>query len=411
MKKKRWIILVVILCILGGCLSFFVYQNQLKERRMIEKKEREIEKREKIKSHYGSHVVTTGCDIYSKKGKDYEKIGHVSKGEKLTLAPVTDFSKPYFLVQDFNFYIPYSCVSKSNEERVVDTRYQRYIPFAEKIKTTSDVGLYRNGSLVYKMSSLPELSVIKKSDASYYVEYFKELFEIKKEDVLEVLKTEDASSFATEVPVTAYHFIYPEGDTSCTGVICHPVSQIRSHFEYLNEHDYFTITTSEMEAFLDGNLHLPEKSILITIDDGDRAENIIPLLEEFKINATLFLITAWYFPENYRSSYLELASHTHELHEPGKCSGGQGSALKCLEKEKIVADLKQSRAVLNDTLAFCYPLYEYNDHAVSAVKEAGFHLGFIGGMRKAKANSPKLLIPRITIHRSTTLDEYIQFIN
>ena len=48
----------------------------------------------------------------------------------------------------------------------------------------------------------------------------------------------------------------------------------------------------EKESFqvLVEKLRLPKKSILITIDDGSRAENFIPLLEEYQVNATLFLI-------------------------------------------------------------------------------------------------------------------------
>lgn len=412
MKEKRWLILSVIFIVLllGGVLSFFFYQNKAAEAQRRNKVEKEKKRIESIKKHYADRVVTSSCDIYSKKDGKYQKIGHVSKGEILTLVKPEQFLESYFQVQDFDFYVPSSCVSPSSKEKSIDTRYQNYVPFDEKMKTKERVRLYRNNHPIYELFISLELPIIKKSDTSYYGEYFGELFEIKKEDVSEVIPTGEKGTFATEIPVTAYHFIYPPDDYACTGVICHPVSQIRSHFEYLTGNNYFTITTTEMEGFLDQNIRLPEKSILITIDDGDRVENVLPLLEEFKVNATVFLISAWYSADNYPSPYLETASHTHELHEPGKCAGGQGSALKCLDKEKIVADLKQSRAALHNTTAFCYPLYEYNDHAVAAVKEAGFHLGFIGGQRKARITSSKLLIPRITIHRDTTLDEYIGYI-
>lgn len=412
MKKKRWLILsiIFIILLLGGLFSFFFYQKKVEEVKRKEQAKKEEKRITTIREHYATRVVTNGCDIYRKEKGKYQKIGHVSKEEILTLIKPDQFIEPYFQVQDFNFYVPSSCVKPSSKEKSMDTRYQKYVPFAEKMKTKESVRLYRNNQLVYEIFYSLELPIIKKSDTSYYGEYFGELFEIKKEDVSEVIKTKEESTFTTELPVTAYHFIYPPDDYGCTGVICHPVSQIRSHFEYLTKNNYFTITTTEMEEFLDQQIRLPEKSILITIDDGDRVENILPLLEEFKVNATVFLISAWYSAENYPSSYLETASHTHELHEPGKCAGGQGSALKCLDKEKIVADLRQSRAALHNTTAFCYPLYEYNDHALAAVKEAGFHLGFIGGQRKAKITSSKLLIPRITIHRDTTMEEYIRYI-
>jgi len=408
MRKKRLFVGIIIfagLLIVSGVFSFVLLgKNGTKSKKKMEKKV-------DISSYYAPYVeVNKDCSLYQKQKKHYQKVGKVGAGEILTLTENQDFSDSYFLIAEKNLYIPYSCVTKSENAKLVDHRYRNYVPFPEKVKTKEKVTLYQGEKAVYELFYPLEFEVFKKTEERYFISYWNELFEVKKEDIDSIYEGEE-KSYAKEVPVTAYHFIYKEDDYGCSGIICHPVSQIRSHFEYLKNNQFFTITTHEMEEFLDGVIHLPEKSILITVDDGDRAENIIPLLEEYQLNATLFLITAWYFPENYQSPYLELASHTHELHEPGKCLGGQGSALKCLEKSKIVEDLKTSRATLNGTHAFCYPLYEYNQHALDAVEEAGFTLGFIGGQRRATLSSPKLLIPRTTIFRDTTLQEYIKIVS
>lgn len=129
-------------------------------------------------------------------------------------------------------------------------------------------------------------------------------------------------------------------------------------------------------------------------------------MEKYEINATLFLITSWYDSNTFKSPYMEIASHTDNLHTPGICSGGQGSPLKCLETEKLVEDLIKSRNKLNQTEAFCFPFYEFNSHAIQAVKKAGFKLGFIGGGIKAAKTTDKYKIPRITILNTTTLEEY-----
>ena len=152
-------------------------------------------------------------------------------------------------------------------------------------------------------------------------------------------------------------------------------------------------------------------SILVTIDDGARAEGFIPLLEEYQVNATLFLISGWYPKEKFKSEYMELASHTHNLHTPRVCPGGQGSPLKCLEKTKLVTDLQISRELLDGTEAFCFPFYEYNDYGISALQEAGFKMGFIGGGRKATPGVNLYKIPRLPLNRYTTLQQYISKIS
>ena len=85
--------------------------------------------------------------------------------------------------------------------------------------------------------------------------------------------------------------------------------------------------------------------------------------------------------------------------------------MKCLDNTKLLEDLKVSRETLNGTKAFCFPFYEFNDYAINVLKEAGFELAFIGGQRKATKGINKFKIPRITMHRNTTLKEYINYID
>ena len=73
-------------------------------------------------------------------------------------------------------------------------------------------------------------------------------------------------------------------------------------------------------------------------------------------------------------------------------------------------DLELSRKTLNDTEAFCFPFYEYNDYAIDLVKTAGFKTAYIGGDKKASIGINNYTIPRITIHNNISLDNYINLI-
>ena len=93
------------------------------------------------------------------------------------------------------------------------------------------------------------------------------------------------------------------------------------------------------------------------------------------------------------------------MHYTSACSGGQGSPLKCLPREKILADLKKSREDLNNTTYFCYPFFEYNDYAISLVKEAGFTMAFMGGRMKVRVGTNKYKVPRYGIVNTTTISD------
>lgn len=412
MKKMRlWLVVVGIILIGVGILSLVIFKQRSEEKRRIEKENNLIVK---IKSHYDENVISNKDSyLYRKDLGKYVKIGKIAKDEPITLEKIKINEKTkYFYIPKLKAYISYKDVVKSDKKLVLDTRYQKYLPFNSNVETRDNFSLYRNGKVIYTFYAKEKMPILEKAEDGYYVQYLGERLFIYKKDILNIYDSNNTNlEEAVSVPVTVYHFIYLEGDNSCNEGICHSDKQIREHFKYLRENDYFTITTKELRLFLEGKIRLPKKSILVTIDDGARAENFIPLLEEYQINATLFLVSSWYPKEKFKSDYMELASHTNNLHTPGVCPGGQGSPLKCLNKTELVNDLKKSREILDGTEAFCFPFYEFNAYGIEAVKEAGFKLGFIGGMRRVTKNVNPYMIPRISLSRYTTLDEYINYVS
>ncbi|MBQ2639538.1 MAG: polysaccharide deacetylase family protein [Bacilli bacterium] len=402
MKKKTNVLLIFIALILIILGSFFA----LKDSDTNNKKDLI----NNIKSHYNKYVITSkDTKLYNNK---YKSIGIVHKNKKLILDSIKiNKNTKYFKIKDTDNYIKYSDVEKYKHKINIDNRYKKYIVFNENITTNKKVKLYQDNKLIYTINNSLDLPIMRKEEDGYYVEFNNELYLVKNEDIVKTYnKNNTDSKEALEVPVTVYHFIYLDGEV-CGEIICHHSSQIEEEFNYLNENSFFTINTKEMEWFIDKRIRLPEKSILVTIDDGARAEKFIPFLEKYKINATLFLVTSWYEKSKFKSPYLEIASHSDNLHEGGKCPGDQGSPLKCLDKNELLKDLKTSRDKLDGTEAFCYPFYEFNDYSESVLKEAGFKSAYIGGMQKAKQGINKYRIPRITIMFDNTLEDYKKYIN
>lgn len=217
------------------------------------------------------------------------------------------------------------------------------------------------------------------------------------------------------VPVLNYHFFYKEWSEDCHEDLCLQIDKFRQQLQYLKDNDYYTLTIEEFTKWMYGEIDIPEKSILITVDDGAHGtskingNHLIPILEEYKMHATLFLITGWWDIENYRSEYLDVQSHTNNLHTGGMCS--YRSNVNCISHDELVKDLKKSIDVVKDTNSFCFPFYEYTDASIQAVKDAGFRIAFVGGGRKASRSDNKYKIPRYPIHDSTTLEQFKKFVS
>lgn len=216
------------------------------------------------------------------------------------------------------------------------------------------------------------------------------------------------------IAVLNYHFFYDPATQTCDESICLKVDKFREHLEYLKNNGYKTLTMKEFTNWMYGRIELPEKSVLITVDDGamgtgkHNGNHLVTLLEEYKMHATLFLITGWWDISNYQSKYLDVQSHTNDMHKYGDCGRGQ---LVCADYNKAKEDLAKSLEIVKDNTSFCYPFYSYDDEAIQAVKDLGFKVAFIGGNVKAKRSNDKYKIPRYPITSDITLNDFISKIS
>ena len=330
-------------------------------------------------------------------GKYIEK-GSVNKNVVLELEIIDNisFSSRYFKLLDSEYYVSYKDVVPTTD--VINKRYLNYVEFPKEIITKEGIIYYdQNFNELFSLSNSVKSKVIVNLDDYYGISLFSRLVYVKKSDVSKVVEVDNILEMAETIPAILYHFIYLDGDNSCNDIICHSEKQIDLHFKFLADNNVFTLNTSEVLSFIKGEINLPKKSILITIDDGARAEAFIPFLEKYKLNATLFLVSSWYSLDAFSSPYLELASHTHNMHTTGVCPNGQGGGINCLSEEIILNDLRTSRETLNGTKAFCFPFYEYSNYSINLVKEAGFDMAFIGGSTKIKKGIDPYKIPRYPI--------------
>ena len=414
MSKKIVSVVIIVLIVLS--LAFFGESNEIVAKIMHEEQVRMLEK--EIKAHYGKTVIVNkDAKIYTY-NSEYTPVGTIKKGEVITLISKNiTYQDIYFEIQGFDdkYYINYHDVIPSKDSISYESRYKKYIPFNENVVTNHVVNFYDDDKLVYILNKQFSLPIIAKYDFGYGVDYNNKLLIIKNEDVEKIIKNNNSDLVGTEaIAVLNYHFFYDETKESerkdCDQIICLSRSSFMSHLNYFKDNDILTLTMEEYEMWYDKQINLP-KSVLITIDDGWRMNIGIDLLEEYKLNGTVFLITSWFkevtFLHDYE--YVEFHSHGDKLHDQGVCPGGQGGAIKCVEKTKLLADLTLSRKKLDNTTYFCYPFYEYNDYAINILKEAGFTMAFALGERSTR-NSNRYAIPRYVIYSYTTIDNLKKYI-
>ena len=418
-KKNKIIILLIILLILITLLVHISKpQSKIAKQKKVEPTVQKINI-QKIKETYNTYMVTTQESPIYKCEQECTKVGTIANNMELTLDDNYEINNTYYKILNTNYYIEYQNlksiedITKTKHDEYAN--YKNYIPFNEKIVTKEIYKLYPNNNIYIEINEVNEYPIIIKEENSYGVEFNNRLVYINKEDINEIKQTEEnPNNYTQKIGVLNYHYVVNKeaGELNeCVQSICMEDTQFESHLSYLKENSYYTASMRDLELWLDKKIQLPSHTTVLTIDDGWYVARAIPLLEKYQLTATLFLIGSLASPESYTSNYLEIHSHTWDMHTPGICNGTHGGAILCKDDNFILNDLKKSRESLNNTPYFCYPFYEYNSNSEKLLQAAGFRMAFIGGERSATQGINKYRIPRYVMVNYTTMNNFINSIS
>lgn len=183
------------------------------------------------------------------------------------------------------------------------------------------------------------------------------------------------------IPILMYHYVeYVEdkGDTIRQSLNITPYT-FEKQLQTFVDAGYTFFTAKDIGELFDGKQHiLPQKSVVITFDDGyrDFYTDVYPLLQKYHAKATVYVIAGFVDYKNYMteaqvkevaaSGLVDVGAHT--VHHVG---------LKYADKKTVKKEVEESKKMLEDMLgvpviSFAYPDGSYDDDVVQMVKNAGF---------------------------------------
>jgi len=231
---------------------------------------------------------------------------------------------------------------------------------------------------------------------------------------------------ALGIPVLLYHHLLPaeENPYPENGAIL-PVESFVQQMQLLHKHSYHTLSLAELELYLQGEYDPPERSVVITFDDGYQSNYIYayPILKRYGFRATVFVITdlvpvhtqpfqptvltymSWEEMEQARDVF-EFGSHTCALH----ALDAQGESLLLSQPEAVVQeDLLASAAIL-DTPYFAYPFGRHNKTVRAMLPELGYRLAFATHPELARPGADPYQLGRYTILPDLDREGFCQII-
>jgi len=193
------------------------------------------------------------------------------------------------------------------------------------------------------------------------------------------------------------------------------------HLKFIRDNGYHVITMDDYLQFIDGKKELPEKSVMITIDDGYEGvyKGAYPLLLKYKFPATIFIyrefirtdetsaqgsLTVAQILEMKKSGLIGVGSHSYShMTLTRRGSRNDHDYLAFLDHE-IVESKKAMEDMLGltlDTMAYPYGAYSFETNAF--VKKAGFRAGFSVVPSYNTAGTDRFLLRRTIIYNTTNV--------
>ncbi|MDE6789578.1 MAG: polysaccharide deacetylase family protein [Ruminococcus sp.] len=203
---------------------------------------------------------------------------------------------------------------------------------------------------------------------------------------------------AVFLPVIMYHSVY--GDTPSEYIVT--PEQLENDLQWLKTNGYSTVTAEQVINYTRNKGPLPEKCVMITLDDGfyNNLSILVPLLEKYDMTALVSVVGSYtdndavIDPHNQRYSYLtwddikelqnseriELGNHTYNMHslkgERVGCGIADGETESDYRK-KLNDDISHLQNSFTENIGytpvvFTYPFGKVSRESLPVIRENGF---------------------------------------
>ncbi len=205
-----------------------------------------------------------------------------------------------------------------------------------------------------------------------------------------------------KLSVLMYHHVQEEADAKAkkqTGLTTTPEFFLK-HMQYLKDKGYSVVTPSDLAGFFNGTNKIPNKSAMITLDDGyyDNYQYAYPILKQFGFHATVFTPTgllnnpgylSWQDMNNMKD-LVSFGNHTWSHHSSSGTKEEQ-------EKEIGMANQQLNEHGFNSVKSFAYPYGPSSNNAEQVLKEKGYTMAFTTVHGNIMCKGKYLDLPRIRV--------------
>ena len=222
------------------------------------------------------------------------------------------------------------------------------------------------------------------------------------------------------IPILVYHNVAPQAK----GRMTIAVKTFEEQMRYLKAQGLRVISLKEFLEFTSLKRQVPQKSLVITFDDGFKSfvQHAYPILKQLGFSATLFVYTDYIGTGGNALSWPELRKLAEEgfdiqghskSHGDLRRAGGEAAAEYA---KRLGAELTQSRELFVKNLGYAptilaYPFGAQDDAVLQKTKESGYLAAFTVRRQGNPAFVETLRIHRSQVYSEMSMDDFVKNLN
>ncbi|OAH15882.1 polysaccharide deacetylase family protein [Streptomyces jeddahensis] len=224
------------------------------------------------------------------------------------------------------------------------------------------------------------------------------------------------------VPILMYHSV-AHAPNDATRALSVTPQAFAAQMALIGDGGFTPLTTAQLADAWRSGRPLPERPVLITFDDGYEGvhRHALPVLAGHGFAATVFVSTGWLRGAHDTGGALDTMldwDQVRELADGGVEIGGHSHThpqLDTLQDDALRSELVRCKEIVAEELgtrpvSFAYP-YGYSSRRVRrAVCEAGFAQSLAVGNALARRRQGPYALQRVTVRRSTGIDEFARLV-
>lgn len=220
-----------------------------------------------------------------------------------------------------------------------------------------------------------------------------------------IISVKAFSEKSLSVPIIMYHSVLKDDSKSCDYIITPAL--LEKDLIYLRDHNYTTIVVNDLVNYVEKDMKLPDKPVMLTFDDGfyNNLTYVLPLLKKYNMTAVISVVGEYteQFSENKdentnysylsyeniiklkHSERIEIGNHSYKMHTDDSNRRGAkinpNESIKDYQNVFIADTMKTHFNLINNCnitpKVYAFPYGFYSDEAMLLLKGLGYKAAFI----------------------------------